>query len=167
MEQDSGEKVGPEVLAKHFARCIVLRVAELPDRTSPEDWPEAMLVTADELTEIVESELVENIREGAARPADPGMREALRIAEEVAAQQERDYGAANTGGADAVVEALRAALSPDAQEGAEVPSCDVMRKTLELIRDRHFTDEAGDREWVEWARSEAAAALKAKEQGHG
>lgn len=32
---------------------IVRAVAELPDRNSPEDWPEAMLVTADELTRIV------------------------------------------------------------------------------------------------------------------
>jgi hypothetical protein len=29
--------------------AIVQSVAELPDRTSPVDWPEAMLVTADEL----------------------------------------------------------------------------------------------------------------------
>lgn len=36
---------------------IVQRVAELPDRTSPDDWPEAMLVTAEELWEIVTSEL--------------------------------------------------------------------------------------------------------------
>ena len=28
-------------------------VAELPDRTSPDDWPDAMLVTADELREII------------------------------------------------------------------------------------------------------------------
>lgn len=32
---------------------IVQRVAELPDRTSPDDWLEAMLVTADELKEIL------------------------------------------------------------------------------------------------------------------
>ncbi len=32
----------------------VLRdVAELPDRNSPEDWPEAMLVTGDELRQII------------------------------------------------------------------------------------------------------------------
>ena len=36
-----------------LAACIVREVAELPDRTSPEDWPEAMLVTADELTAII------------------------------------------------------------------------------------------------------------------
>lgn len=36
---------------------VVQRVAELPDRTSPDDWPEAMLVTADELSTIVTEEL--------------------------------------------------------------------------------------------------------------
>jgi hypothetical protein len=37
--------------------AIVQRVAELPDRTSPEDWPDAMLVTPDELRAILEMEL--------------------------------------------------------------------------------------------------------------
>lgn len=32
---------------------IIRDVAELPDRTSPEDWPEAMLVTAGELRGII------------------------------------------------------------------------------------------------------------------
>lgn len=35
---------------------VVRRVAELPDRTSPDEWPEAMLVTADELQQIVSEE---------------------------------------------------------------------------------------------------------------
>lgn len=39
------------------AARVVQDVAELPDRTSPDDWPEAMLVTADELTAIVERAL--------------------------------------------------------------------------------------------------------------
>lgn len=33
--------------------AIIRDVAELPDRTSPEDWPDAMLVTADELRAIL------------------------------------------------------------------------------------------------------------------
>lgn len=33
---------------------IVSDIANMDDRDSPEDWPEAMLVTADELTEIIE-----------------------------------------------------------------------------------------------------------------
>lgn len=36
-----------------IAQSIVSDVAELGDRNSPEDWPEAMLVTSDELTAIV------------------------------------------------------------------------------------------------------------------
>lgn len=36
-----------------IADRIVLDVAELPDRTSPDDWPEAMLVTGEELHWIV------------------------------------------------------------------------------------------------------------------
>lgn len=32
---------------------IIRDVAELPDRNSPDDWPEAMLVTADELRDIL------------------------------------------------------------------------------------------------------------------
>ena len=32
---------------------IVSEIANMDDRDSPEDWPEAMLVTADELTEII------------------------------------------------------------------------------------------------------------------
>lgn len=36
---------------------IVGAVAELPDRTSPDDWPDAMLVTACELRAIVRAEI--------------------------------------------------------------------------------------------------------------
>ena len=32
---------------------VIRDVAELPDRTSPADWPDAMLVTADELRSIL------------------------------------------------------------------------------------------------------------------
>jgi hypothetical protein len=42
-----------------FIDCVTDRVvgavAELPDRTSPDDWHDAMLVTADELREIVKA----------------------------------------------------------------------------------------------------------------
>lgn len=37
-----------------IAERIAKDVAELSDRTSPDDWPEAMLVTADELVLICE-----------------------------------------------------------------------------------------------------------------
>jgi hypothetical protein len=36
-----------------LANRIVRDVAELPDRSSPDDWPEAMIVTDAELREIV------------------------------------------------------------------------------------------------------------------
>lgn len=38
---------------------ILKRVAELPDRSSPDDWPEAMLVTGKELEQILHEELFE------------------------------------------------------------------------------------------------------------
>jgi len=36
---------------------IIRDVAELPDRTSPEDWPDALIVTGDELEEILSKHL--------------------------------------------------------------------------------------------------------------
>jgi hypothetical protein len=39
---------------------IVQRVSELPDRTSPDDWPEAMMVTATELRQILADEWPES-----------------------------------------------------------------------------------------------------------
>jgi hypothetical protein len=33
--------------------AVLRDVAELPDRTSPDEWPEALLVTADELRSIL------------------------------------------------------------------------------------------------------------------
>jgi hypothetical protein len=38
---------------------IVTEIAELPDRTSPDDWPEAMLVTGEELTTILRHHLAD------------------------------------------------------------------------------------------------------------
>lgn len=42
--------------------AVIRDVAELPDRTSPSDWPDAMLVTAEELREIIESRAPQYIR---------------------------------------------------------------------------------------------------------
>ncbi len=50
-------------LAQEVAETVCRDVAELPDRTSPEDWPEAMLVTADELQLIVAREITEALSE--------------------------------------------------------------------------------------------------------
>jgi hypothetical protein len=40
-----------------LADRVIRQVAELPDRTSPEDWPEAMLVTSSELVGIITAAL--------------------------------------------------------------------------------------------------------------
>jgi len=45
-------------LARNIADRIVKDVAELSDRTSPDDWPEAMLVTAEELILICERNII-------------------------------------------------------------------------------------------------------------
>lgn len=38
--------------------CIIREVSELPDRSSPEDWPDALLVTPDELKNILSEYLI-------------------------------------------------------------------------------------------------------------
>lgn len=45
------------------AVAVAKRVAELSDRSSPDDWPEAMLVTSDELIHIVSDEIAETLTE--------------------------------------------------------------------------------------------------------
>ena len=52
-----------------LAAQICRDVAELPDRNSPEDWPEAMLVTHDELQAIVTEALEAAGRVQQAEPA--------------------------------------------------------------------------------------------------
>lgn len=52
------EKGGDSEFDK-FVAGIVRDVAELPDRTSPADQPEMMLVTQDELSEIIRRALCE------------------------------------------------------------------------------------------------------------
>ena len=42
-----------EQRASELANEISRDVAELPDRTSPDDWPEAMLVTGEELHSLI------------------------------------------------------------------------------------------------------------------
>lgn len=42
---------------EEVSALIVRDVAELPDRTSPQDWPEAMLVTPEELRAILSRRL--------------------------------------------------------------------------------------------------------------
>ena len=44
---------------KQLAASVLQVVLEMDDRTSPEDWPEALLVTGDELTGIIEEHVKE------------------------------------------------------------------------------------------------------------
>jgi len=46
----------PVTMWDSIATAVVKRVAELPDRSSPDNWPEAMLVTSEELHDIIMSE---------------------------------------------------------------------------------------------------------------
>lgn len=58
-------------MSKHAMEWIdrvVQDVAELSDRNSPEDWPEAMLVTGDELRQIIERRAKEAIKQHDAEP---------------------------------------------------------------------------------------------------
>lgn len=48
----------PSRWAREFAVDIAVAVSELPDRTSPDDWPEDMLVTASELSAIIEARIL-------------------------------------------------------------------------------------------------------------
>jgi len=75
------------ILARHFSGgkgaevstisdkvldAIVLDIAELPDRSSPEDWPEAMLVTAEELKSIIRGNIEDAALTGSAvEPPQP------------------------------------------------------------------------------------------------
>lgn len=64
-----------DVLA--IAAAVCQRVAELPDRNSPEDWPEAMLVTGAEMIDAVACEIEQALAaaaptiQAAPQPADP------------------------------------------------------------------------------------------------
>jgi len=47
------QPVQAELTDEEWIELAIRDVAELPDRNSPADWPEAMLVTADELRNIL------------------------------------------------------------------------------------------------------------------
>jgi hypothetical protein len=59
---------------------IIQRVAELPDRTSPDDWPDVMLVTAEELSAILREEL-EALVLHESPPADESLVRTLEVAQ--------------------------------------------------------------------------------------
>lgn len=79
----ANEQGAREEARRLLADRIVQDVAELPDRTSPDDWPEAMLVTSDELRQIISDEL--------ATPASPdALRELIAKWQIKADQMEAD-----------------------------------------------------------------------------
>lgn len=55
--EEGAEGAEGELCVKKLIEQIVLDVAKLPDRNSPDNWPEAMLVTGDELSSILEHRL--------------------------------------------------------------------------------------------------------------
>ncbi|MBD9583614.1 hypothetical protein IB269_19660 [Delftia sp. DLF01] len=59
----------PALDAKAIAEDVCQRVAELPDRDSPTDWPEAMLVTGPELINAVTCEIMQAL--AAAKGSQP------------------------------------------------------------------------------------------------
>ncbi len=65
--------------ADETATAVVRRVAGLGDRNSPDDWPEAMLVTGKELHLIVSSELAEDDLLSRVRTLEEAMRKAVKI----------------------------------------------------------------------------------------
>ena len=78
----------------------VLRdVAELPDRNSPEDWPEAMLVTGAELRQII-------ITHAPAEPVNARLLDALKLAECVYRKN-----VVNEGEPSSVLGAMQAAIT--------------------------------------------------------
>lgn len=57
---------------------FILDVAELPDRTSPDDWPEAMLITGPELEEMLRTFAADVLSQAMALPEVKGCHPALR-----------------------------------------------------------------------------------------
>jgi hypothetical protein len=53
-EKQDGLTPSAKAQRNGLADLVIRDVQELPDRTSPDDWPEAMLVTAAELRDIIE-----------------------------------------------------------------------------------------------------------------
>ncbi|WP_338496314.1 hypothetical protein [Delftia tsuruhatensis] len=78
IDPGKGDDMTVVVRRPDIATRIIQRVAELPDRNSPEDWPEAMLVTGNELQLIISEEIVPIVEETARL-----VRELRRLDEEI------------------------------------------------------------------------------------
>jgi hypothetical protein len=68
----------PDEVLRDAIGLILRDVAELPDRTSPDDWPEAMLITAGELGIIVDKH-IRSLLAAPAQPAEDGTKVAARF----------------------------------------------------------------------------------------
>jgi hypothetical protein len=98
----------PQAVAARVAQ----EVAELPDRTSPEDWPEAMLVTEMELSSIVETAVRDYCFKDAAPPPDSATASGeTRVTEEMKRIAWKTYTSFPYGGYTAVCSALEAAIA--------------------------------------------------------
>lgn len=82
-----------------WINSVLRDVAELPDRNSPEDWPEAMLVTGAELRQII-------ITHAPAEPVNARLLDALKLAECVYRKN-----VVNEGEPSSVLEAMQAAIT--------------------------------------------------------
>lgn len=69
----------PNLTPSAIAAAVCQRVAELDDRSSPADWPEAMLVTQDELQTILFEELAAALPAAPAKAADALQRSAFAV----------------------------------------------------------------------------------------
>jgi hypothetical protein len=81
-----------------LAERVVQQVAELPDRTSPDDWPEAMLVTSDELKAIVLAAL-------AAPPS--AQEDAIDPLQQLLARLQANHGGILTAGVSLAIDTLQ------------------------------------------------------------
>lgn len=59
----SPEEIRSDNLVERLVADIIRDVVELPDRDSPDDWPDAMLVTSEELGLIVQRNLSDRIEQ--------------------------------------------------------------------------------------------------------
>lgn len=107
-----------EAKARALADRLVVDVCELPNRTSPEDWPEAMLVTGEELHAMVMDRLIAFATEVRRDEREKALVAVLRLTADDTAKY---------GGRQAAIDAIRA-LPPQAEpdpmvalEDARVP----------------------------------------------
>lgn len=108
-----------EACARKLADEFVRDVCELPDRTSPEDWPEAMLITGEELHEM----LLAFARSVAADAREEALREAVAAAENERCSEipGNEFDKTYNRGINYVTDAIRALLRAEPAMGDVAP----------------------------------------------